>query len=307
MLGLREVNRQSVITATVRGGPLDQAIIYVNPPLNMIKDANEKQRAIQTALAIDMAADDAEESIMTGGPTKRLNEREYERLARDMLDGKTVDMQKMNGIAKQITLPDGQFNVLPDVSQRSVVYVSAPSGSGKSYWTSNFVTTWQHLFPDNFIFIFSRVEDDPAFNKFRNVVRVFVGDDYVANPLNASEIPPGSMCIFDDIDTFPIKLKRAVEHTRDDILEIGRHMHIHCVCTSHVLTDREHTKRMINEATHIVLFPGSNKEAVKRFLKDKLGMVKSQIDRCLNSPSRWICCYTRFPRHVITENQIFML
>lgn len=312
MIGFKKINQQSIPTCSVLGGPLDGNIIYINPLINTVKDPEERRKLIQTAVAVDMFADSAEQHIITGRPVKctvsSLHKDVRAMMSDDVECETPAELQKqMKDIAKQLTLPDGEFNILPDLKQRTVCYVAAPSGAGKSYWTSKFLSSWRALFPDNIIFIFSRVTDDEAFDMFDNVIRIDLNDEYIENPLSAYEIPHGSMCIFDDIDTLPLKLKKAVESTRDDILEIGRHNKIHCVCTSHVLTDRDHTKRMINEATHVVLFPGANKEAIKKFLRDKLGLVKQQIDRCISSPSRWICVYTRFPRHIITQNQIFMV
>ena len=57
-----------------------------------------------------------------------------------------------------------------------------------------------------------------------------------------------SLVIMDDIDVInPKKVKDAVFHILNEILQIGRHFNITCIVTNHLPTDFQRTRIILNE------------------------------------------------------------
>ena len=62
---------------------------------------------------------------------------------------------------------------LPDKeTERSILYITGPSGSGKSYYTRNYILEYKKSFPKNNIYIFSSLETDETLDKIPKIKRV---------------------------------------------------------------------------------------------------------------------------------------
>ncbi len=55
---------------------------------------------------------------------------------------------------------------------RQILYVSGASGSGKSFYTSDYMKEYNRLFPKNKIYIFSSLEKDEKLDAVKNTKRI---------------------------------------------------------------------------------------------------------------------------------------
>ena len=82
----------------------------------------------------------------------------------------------------------------------------------------------------------------------------------------------------DDIDVInPKKVKDAVFHILNEILQIGRHFNITCIVTNHLPTDFQRTRIISNESHIIVYVPLSAGGKVKSMLEQYVDLDPLQI------------------------------
>lgn len=113
-----------------------------------------------------------------------------------------------------------------------------------------------------------------------------------------------SVCIFDDIDVIGNNvIREEVRKLRDDLLETGRDRDITVIATSHQINNYNLTRKLINEATAVVLFPHSGaSDQVKLFLKNRMSLTNEQIKSIMTLPTRWLYIYKNSPRYIIHEH-----
>jgi hypothetical protein len=204
---------------------------------------------------------------------------------------------------KEVILPEGDKLIpMPNRDVVEKIYVSAPSGAGKSTWCGKWIAEFTKMFPEDDIFLFSSIKKDKALDVHKPT-RITLDADLIADPIQPEEIP-NSLAIFDDTDTIrDKKLNVSLMIFRDWLLEQGRHFNIRMLITSHLLSNYMTTRRILNEATATVVFPrsGSGTYHIKNFLKTYCGLDKKEIKKFLNLPSRWVAIYRSYPQYVIYE------
>ena len=111
------------------------------------------------------------------------------------------------------------------------------------------------------------------------------------------------MTVFDDKDVISNKKVRDAVYTLlNQILEVGRHMKISCICTSH------YTRRILNESHYCVWFPNSGgTKQMKYLLTEYLGLDREMIRRTQRLKSRAVVMYKHFPQFLMSERDIFLL
>jgi hypothetical protein len=215
---------------------------------------------------------------------------------------------------KEIEFDDGLVVQLPNELTRDIVYIAGPSGSGKSTYASSYAQKYRKMFPQSQIYIFSRLEKDPAFDgMFRPPpIRMKIDEALITHPIDVTQqLKGGCLVIFDDIDTIiDEKLKKAVIKLETDILEIGRHNKIYIICCSHLINgnDKKFSRTILNEATTITVFPKSGSSyQINYCLKNYYGLPKKKIDSILALDSRWITLIKGYPQICMYEHGIFVL
>lgn len=202
---------------------------------------------------------------------------------------------------------------LLDDRGRSITYICGASGSGKSTVTRGLVINFNVMFPKSQVYLFSKVNSDPAFDdleKKKIIIRIPIDQQLVTDPINVLEdIDEKSLVIFDDTDTITDKnILKAVNNVKMQILEIGRHRNIYCIVTSHLINtnDRAGNRTMMNEMHNLVIFPkGGGSVYQQRYcLKNYLGFNNKQIDEILNtSDSRWVWISKNYPQYILTQKR----
>jgi len=217
--------------------------------------------------------------------------------------------KKINtSLLTELTLKGGKLQPLPSNKPDRIerIYISAPSGAGKSTFASNWIREYKKNFKDNEFYIFSNVGQDKPLDKL-DPIRIGIDADLIDDPLEPEELED-SLVLFDDCEVIANKyLRNWVTNFQDQLLQEGRHWRTNVVVTSHVLMNYKATMRVINEATSIIVFPraGSTYQ-IKRLLKEYIGLDKHQIKKFLNSPSRWVMITKTCPVHVIHEKGAYI-
>lgn len=224
-----------------------------------------------------------------------------------------IDEHDQSGYKKIKLDGDSYLEPVLDDRGRSITYICGASGSGKSTMTRGLIINFNMMFPDSQVYLFSKVNTDPAFDdleKKKIITRIPIDNQLVTDPINVLEdIEQWSLVIFDDIDTITDKnILKAVNNIKMQILEIGRHRNIYCIVTSHLITtsDRAGTRTMMNEMHNLVIFPkGGGSVYQQRYcLKNYLGFNNKQIDDILNtSDSRWVWISKNYPQYVLTQKR----
>lgn len=206
------------------------------------------------------------------------------------------------------------LKLIPPKIGRDTIFISGRSGSGKSTFVCNYIKQIRKKFPGKKIILFSFVEDDSAFNRFKkdkNFIRMQLDDSFVENPVNVNELA-GCVTIFDDIMSSKSKdISDALNDLRDDILLKGRDHtdsgnDISCLSTTHLIKNWKETRNLLNESNKIVFFPSGPSQNIRNFMKDQ-GLDKKIIEKIMTLGSRWVCISNSFPMHIIHEKGAFML
>ena len=216
----------------------------------------------------------------------------------------TDDMRK-----KEIFIYDGKLEIIPttEEGQRDSIYLSGPSGSGKSTCIATYARMYKKMFPNNKIYIFSRLDSDDVLDDL-NPIRIIINQDIIDDPIDPNELAD-SIVIFDDTDTIKDKdLKKAVIDLKDDILETGRHCNINvCIC-SHMMSNWKATRLVLAESTMIIGFPqmGTGHQ-FNKVMREQFGMVRKEVQKVNKLQSRWVALAARAPRFVMYEHGIYLL
>lgn len=221
----------------------------------------------------------------------------------------------------------------PDSStERTIRYVTGASGSGKSYWTSNYIKEYNRLYPfpkkskkrkkesdivpdgdpkSRYVYVISSLEEDKCFDSLGPFVRrikirtnEFLNDDSLS-----AESFNNSLVIFDDTDCIIDKfLKAKINGLLNSILETGRHFNVECIYTSHLACAGNDTKRILNESKSVTIFPGGlGGRTLKYLLNDYMGLSKHQIKRVKQSKSRAVTIIKGYPMCVVTDKEAYIL
>ncbi len=327
-------NKGSRAIAAVSGGKLNNKILKID-------DSQKKQVKFQEPVSSSDEEEDEEEydieypaeylddkfysKAIPGRLTREKKHEIYEdlnialekkskkKLPEKLHKAYELAMQKIiSDMQKEVKLNDGKLIPIPQKfdSGSEHGYVAGPSGSGKSTYVGEYIRLFKQQHPKAKVWMFSRVDKDAAIDKY-GVNRITLDEGLVESPITPSELSGGkpTLVIFDDIDTIrDKKIKENVCGLRDDILETGRHDNITSISTNHIICDYKNTKRLLNEAKYITLFPKSGSTFhIKRVLKEYVGLDQATIKKILSLDSRWVTVYKVAPMLVIYERGCFLI
>jgi predicted AAA+ superfamily ATPase len=208
---------------------------------------------------------------------------------------------------KRLTIPDGKLQQIPDPdTERSILYITGASGSGKSTYTANYIKCYKRMFPKNQVYCFSALKEDESLDVVKPK-RIAIDDRLVSEPIPIEEFKD-SCVIFDDIDVISDKKQReAVYAILNSALETGRHHRVTVIITNHLATAGKDTRRVLNEAHSVTYFPfsGSN-VGLKRLLVDYLGLTPKMMAHIKTLKSRWATIVKNYPGVLFTEKDIWL-
>lgn len=211
--------------------------------------------------------------------------------------------------SKDIELESGAFELLPspDPKKREVFYIAGASGSGKSYKAKELGEYYKKLYPDREVYLISKLtEDSGTLDKMRPKPKRINIQSLITDYPDLDEFKD-CMVIFDDYDTFTGDAEKVVHKLIDDLATMGRHTNTTMLCLSHYLTNYKKTRLLLNEATHIIVYPmATSYHALSYLLKTHIGMTRDDI-RDLKKMGRWVCIYKHFPQYLISAEHARML
>ena len=192
--------------------------------------------------------------------------------------------------------------------ERQILYITGASGSGKSYYTQAYCKEYKKLYPKNEIYLFSSINEDSSIDKIKGLNRFVLDDVFMKEELSVDDFKD-SMVIFDDTDVISNKaLKNKINSILNQLLEVGRHKNCSVCLTFHLPTAGLETKRILNEAHSITIFPSSlGGRSLKYLLDNYLGLDKEQIKKIKNINSRWITICKTYPMVVLSEKEAYLL
>jgi len=158
-------------------------------------------------------------------------------------------------------------------------FVSGMSGSGKSYYISEFIYNNRDLIPKGAgIFLIGPCDNDESFKKiFKNLIYIDIPAYEKENKedFNIKSIPIGSVIIFDDTEA--MANNKYVESIRDKMLADYRKRKLKILSVSHVALDAKKTSKVILESQYFIVFKNNWMHA-SNLLSTYAGLKQSQLD-----------------------------
>ena len=222
------------------------------------------------------------------------------------------DKTKVNEYITEITLtnPVERIQQIPSKKrERSILYITGASGSGKSYYTMMYVKEYKKIFPKNQIYLFSALDSDDTLDKIKEIKRVKLDQKFYDTVFEINDFKD-SLIIFDDTDCINDKLlKQKLSEILDMLLQTGRHSKSSVIFTSHLPNNGLQTRMILAECHSITIFLATlGGRSLKYLLDGYLGLDKHQIKKIkdigiLNS--RWITIVKSYPMVVLYEKGAF--
>jgi hypothetical protein len=301
--------KKAIPIAVVKKGEYDGRVLYLH------EDGHKGQKPTFNINANNYATELRD--LKPQDRTKliaRLQEAMKKGLAPDQLVGETnigrglyervlYDASKSN----HIDLENGAFELVPspDPKKREVFYIAGASGSGKSYIARGIAEAYHEFFPERDVYLISKLDEDSTLDKLKFLKRLPI-ESFIKN-YPALEEFQDSLVIYDDFDTFTGDADKVIHKMIDDCATMGRHTNTTMLVLSHYLTNYKKTRLMLNEATHIVVYPmATSFHALTYLLKNHIGMSRDDI-RDLKKMGRWVCVKKQYPQFLVSSTHARLL
>jgi chromosomal replication initiation ATPase DnaA len=103
---------------------------------------------------------------------------------------------------------DETLQLVPNTkTERQCIYICGQSGSGKSYFTSNYVKQYKKQYPKNDIFVISSIDEDKSIDILKPIRINVLNPDFLDDDISLEDFKD-SLVIFDDIDVFETKIRK---------------------------------------------------------------------------------------------------
>jgi hypothetical protein len=309
-LSIEQCDSSARPIARVKGGTYDGEILYISeggsgkktkPNINRnkyVKDMkhlkpSERVKVFQRFEEALAKGQDASSLTGESTETKAL----FEKVVQDLKESTMIELDD-----------DGMFELLPnpDPKRREVWYVAGQSGSGKSFIAKGLAFFYHKLFPDRGVYLVSKLEKDETLDSLKFIKRINV-QSFIDDYPSLDEFKD-CMVIFDDYDTFTGNAEKVITKIIDDLAITGRHTNTSMLCLSHYLTNYKKTRLLLNEATHIVVYPMSTSyHALRYLLKNYVGVDEDDLKRQRKLGSRWLMYSKGFPQFMVSQKSAELL
>lgn len=192
-------------------------------------------------------------------------------------------------------------------SKRNILYICGASGSGKSYYATQYLKEYRKCFKDNPIYFFSAVDND--FGKGINgLKKIKLNEDFIKTDITMNDVKDTCL-VYDDTDVIRNKILRGkLDGICDKTLQVGRHYNTSMIFTNHLAYNGKDTKMILNECHSITFFPSSlGGKARKYLLENYLGLDNEEIKKLRKLPSRWLTIIKGCPMVALYEKGAILL
>ncbi len=217
-----------------------------------------------------------------------------------------------------------EIDPLP-TEKRQVIYIAGSQDSGKTYRVMRYIYYWLKMFPTRKIIMISRLEKDETLSNSttgdleKSIIRLKPNIKWIEEKFKLEDFQD-CLVIFDDIVSSnwsdaadPRQSMKENKMIQDYIRELaidmcqnGRHQNIHLIITSHDLYDKEKTSKVLKDATHMIIFPGTTGiHHLQYFLKEYCGLIRNQLNQVLSLKSRWIMISKNDPKYIMYSHGVF--
>ena len=212
-----------------------------------------------------------------------------------------------NGFTNYECNKDETLQLVPNnKAERTCAYICGQSGSGKSFFTTQYVKEYKKLYPKRDIFVISSIEEDKSIDSLKPKRINVLNPDFLDDDISSEDFKD-SLVIFDDVDVFGTKIRKKVMAIVNNILQIGRHFNVSICFTTHSPCAGNETKILLSEANIITVFAKTTgNRALKYLLDNYLGLDKKQIDRIKKLNSRAVSIIRGFPMVIVSEKSVFL-
>ena len=188
------------------------------------------------------------------------------------------------------------------------MYVVGASGSGKSYWTTQFVKQYKTTNKNKKVYLISPILDDKNINSLKPARLNPESQAFVEDPPEVEDFK-NSLLICDDIEAYSNKKTiLRIMNLINSILTTGRHFNISLLFLVHNATQGNMTKLLLLESQGLILFPSNMTGKSSKYLLDTyLGLDKEQIKKIKKMKSRAITIMKTYPMILVAENEIINL
>lgn len=191
---------------------------------------------------------------------------------------------------------------------RQILYISGASGSGKSYYTSDYMKEYNIKYPKNPIYIISSLDKDKKIDSVKNTTRIILNEEFYNTPVKIDDFK-NSLVVYDDTEMISnVLIQEKITNIKNLILTTGRHTNTSLIVTSHDTNAGRKTKLILLESHSITLFLITmGDKALKYLLETSFGFGRKQIEKIKNLDSRWVTIFRTSPISIMHEKGIFII
>lgn len=212
------------------------------------------------------------------------------------------------------------FHMFPNPYVLESWWITGARGSGKTLTTVRLLKMLTKMQPERDVVLITANTEAEEYEPFDPIIVRFTENDtaeQVATKLDIDNYK-GCIVVFDDFDDAVGKSKQRYHQLLNTIINRGRHFDIICYCTYHLATKGSNTRTAVNGADRCVVFPGANAGAqLCYFLENYCGISKklprgvpkgsvSELQRVLNSGSRWVMIGNHAPRYIMSNIGVYL-
>jgi hypothetical protein len=200
------------------------------------------------------------------------------------------------------------FQQIPDNKERNILYITGASGSGKSYYSADFIKQYIKKNPKNEVLLFSSVGDDAVLDKIHKLKRFKINDDDFITETFTIDDFRNCLLIFDDVDCISNKaILKKVYEILDKALTTGRHTGTSVIYTTHTACNGKSTKLILTESHSVTFFlNGMGGKSSKYLLDGYLGLDKRQIAEIKKMKTRWVTVMKTYPQIILTQKRLIL-
>ena len=187
---------------------------------------------------------------------------------------------------QRIVLKKGKLFPLPNPTKVERLFVCGISGSGKSYFSAEYIKRFLCQNRKREFYLTSTIQEDKVLDELQP--NRISPEELIECGVDINDMQNSLWCFDDVLSIRDSSTRKDVLKIIEHLAETSRHDKISLLVTSHLINNGAETRKILNESTKIVLFPKSNKRNIRVFLENYESFNSDEIKRFCNLPSRYV-------------------